>query len=91
MRIVLLVFALINMATAAVFVWDKIAAKARWRRVPERRLVHLAFAGGGLGAFAAMALVRHKTQHRELRQRIAGAGLVGIALHVVIFWAVTEG
>ena len=73
------------------FAGDKLAAKLGWRRVPERRLVYLAALGGGPGAFAAMALVRHKTQHRALRQRIASAGLAGIALHVVIFWAVTEG
>ena len=45
-------FALCNLAAFAVFVGDKLAAKMRWRRVPERRLVLLCAVGGGLGAFA---------------------------------------
>jgi uncharacterized membrane protein YsdA (DUF1294 family) len=84
-------FALCNLAALAVFVGDKLAAKMRWRRVPERRLVLLCAVGGGLGAFFAMALVRHKTQHRELRRRCAGASLLGLGLFFGLGWAVTKG
>lgn len=84
-------FALCNVGVFALFVGDKLAAKMRWRRVPERRLVLACALGGGLGAFVAMALVRHKTQHRALRQRCAAASLLGLALFIGLAWAVTKG
>ena len=49
---------LINLLTAAVYIWDKHQAVAhRWRA----RLLGLAAIGGALGALLAMQVWRHKT------------------------------
>ena len=52
---------LINLLTAAVYIWDKHQAVARRWRVPEARLLGLAAIGGALGALLAMQVWRHKT------------------------------
>ncbi len=36
--------------------------KDKWR-IPESTLLGVAFVGGGIGAWAAMQLFRHKTKH----------------------------
>jgi uncharacterized membrane protein YsdA (DUF1294 family) len=52
----------INLATFAAFGLDKRRAEAGAWRIPERRLLGLAAAGGGLGAVAAQRVFRHKTR-----------------------------
>ena len=58
---------LISASTFSVYGWDKLCAKRGVWRVPEKILLLLAFLGGSLGAIAAMALFRHKTQHLKFR------------------------
>ena len=57
MTYIWLYLVLINLLTAAVYIWDKHQAVARRWRVPEARLLGLAAIGGALGALIA----RHKT------------------------------
>jgi uncharacterized membrane protein YsdA (DUF1294 family) len=40
------------------------AVKNQWR-IPERTLLLVAFAGGGIGTFLGMQLFRHKTRHMK--------------------------
>lgn len=56
---------IMTVVTFAVYAADKrIARRIRGgRRVPERTLLLLSFAGGCIGACLGMALVRHKTKH----------------------------
>ncbi len=56
-----------NGITFAVYAADKrIAQQNRGkRRVPERTLLLLAFAGGCIGALLGMYLCRHKTKHAK--------------------------
>ena len=63
---------LINLAALAAYGLDKALAKIkehapRTRRIPEKTLLLLAALGGGPGAWLAMELFRHKTQHRSFR------------------------
>jgi uncharacterized membrane protein YsdA (DUF1294 family) len=53
----------INIFSFALMGWDKLMAKASVRRIPENTLLLAALFGGGVGAFLAMKLFRHKTQH----------------------------
>lgn len=59
------VLGVLNVATMIVYAADKRIAQSGkgGRRVPERTLLLLAFAGGCVGALLGMYLFRHKTKH----------------------------
>ena len=52
----------LNLATAAVYAWDKRAATKQRARISERTLLSLALLGGWPAAWVTLSLVRHKTQ-----------------------------
>jgi uncharacterized membrane protein YsdA (DUF1294 family) len=52
----------INTLTLLAFGWDKLRARRRKRRVPERRLLWLAALGGSPGAIVGRWIFRHKTR-----------------------------
>ena len=56
-----------SLVAFAVYAWDKRQARRSGRRIPEARLLWLAFLGGAPGAWLAMQRLRHKTQHRRFR------------------------
>ena len=62
---VLYYFAAVSVIGAVVCVYDKLAARRGWRRVPERTLFFWALVGGGPGVYLTMLLIRHKTLHRS--------------------------
>ncbi len=57
--------AVINLAAAAAYAYDKLAAPRGGRRVRERTLWLLCLAGGVGGAWLVFFGMRHKTQHRS--------------------------
>ena len=69
---------------ALVSIYDKIAARNGWGRVPERTLFFWALIGGGPGVYATMLIIRHKTLHHIFMLGIPaimilqGAIIVGI-------------
>lgn len=65
MEILLLYAAVISLITAAVTVYDKIAAKKGDWRIPEKTLLLLALAGGAAAELAVMLAIRHKTKHKK--------------------------
>ncbi len=54
----------INALTLLAFGWDKLRARRRKRRVPERRLLWLAALGGSLAALLGRRIFEHKTRKR---------------------------
>ena len=54
----------INVATAAAYAYDKLAAPRGRRRIRERTLWILCFLGGVGGAWLVFFGMRHKTRHR---------------------------
>src|SRR5262245_57980716 len=59
---ILVWYAALSVIAFAAFALDKRRAQLDLRRTPERTLHTLSFLGGFPGAFAAMALVRHKNR-----------------------------
>ncbi len=56
--------AAVNVLLCALMGIDKLLAKLRKRRIPERTLFLLAFLGGALGGTVGMYSFRHKTLHK---------------------------
>lgn len=69
------------------FLTDKRAAIAGARRIPEDRLLALAFLGGSLGAKAAQRLLRHKIRTEPFRQQLNGILAVQI-LALAAVWVI---
>jgi uncharacterized membrane protein YsdA (DUF1294 family) len=55
----------INLVTAGLYAYDKIAAPRSWRRIRERTLQICCWLGGVLGAWAVFFGMRHKTRHQS--------------------------
>jgi len=59
-----IIFIVVNIVGFIVFGFDKLQSKRRGWRVPETRLLALAFLGP-FGAWAGMLLFRHKTRRTK--------------------------
>lgn len=70
---------LINAISFLLMLLDKVKAKKKLRRVPERVLLGICAAGGSLGGMLGMKLFRHKTKHPQFSIGIP----VMLALHIV--------
>lgn len=62
--VLILIFIVVNIFGFIVFGFDKLQSKRRGWRVPETRLLALAFLGP-FGAWAGMLLFRHKTRRTK--------------------------
>lgn len=88
LNVVLVVLA-VNLATFAAFWRDKHLARAGGRRIPEKTLLWLAFAGGSLGALSAQHLFRHKTRKEPFRSRLyAIVVLHAVAIAALAVWLI---
>ena len=61
--IILIYLAVINVVAFVAYAFDKVQAKRKGGRVPERTLLWLARIGGGVGCWLGMLVFRHKTKH----------------------------
>lgn len=68
------------------FARDKRAAIAGARRIPEDRLLAVAFLGGSVGAKLAQRLLRHKIRTEPFRQQLNGIIAVQV-LALAVIWA----
>lgn len=86
---VLLFLLVINLATFAVFGWDKRRSVADKPRIPEAQLLGLAAIGGSLGALVARRMFRHKTRKQPFsNQLILIAALqLGAAIFAVVLFS----
>ncbi len=57
--------AVVNVATALAYAYDKTSARGGGRRVRERTLLLLNVLGGVIGAWIVFFGMRHKTLHRR--------------------------
>ena len=61
------VWLLVNLFVFALYGADKQRAKKGAWRIPEKTLLTGTWLLGGVGAFAAMRMFRHKTKHLHFR------------------------
>ncbi|QGQ98272.1 DUF1294 domain-containing protein [Paenibacillus psychroresistens] len=83
-----LVYFLIGINVLAFYImgYDKLKAKQKKRRIPERQLFWYAIIGGSIGTFVAMKVYRHKTQHPSFQYGIPAIILLHIAAAVYFLW-----
>jgi uncharacterized membrane protein YsdA (DUF1294 family) len=89
--LVLVYLLVMNAVAFMMFLKDKQAAIAGARRIPEDRLLAVAFLGGSLGAKLAQQMLRHKIRTEPFRQQLNGIVAVQIlaasAIWVIVLLA----
>ena len=70
MRIAIIYAWAINLLTLLAFGWDKMNARRKRRRVPEKRLLWLAVLGGSPAALLGRWIFGHKTRKRGFSVRL---------------------
>lgn len=78
----------INAIAFLAFWWDKQAARAGARRIPESNLLWLAFLGGSAGSIAGQRLFRHKTQKEPFASRLQALAFLNLicAIGLLLVW-----
>ncbi len=77
----------INFAAFAAFGIDKMRAEAGGWRIPEARLLGLAFFGGSPGAYAGRQLFRHKTRKQPFSNALHNVAMVQlVGLTAAVTW-----
>lgn len=61
-KLIWIYLAAVNIAAYILCGWDKTAAKARARRIPEKVLFFISIIGGSAGMLGGMTIFRHKTR-----------------------------
>jgi uncharacterized membrane protein YsdA (DUF1294 family) len=74
----------INVVTFAAYAWDKRAARRGDRRIRERTLFALNLAGGFIGGWLGMRLLRHKTLHTSFKVVQSLATVLWVAVLLLI-------
>lgn len=85
MEILIIYILLINLIAFVMYGRDKRKAKKDAWRIPEHRLLMVAWLGGAFGALLGMRCFRHKTQHWRFRIGVPLALIVWTALLVYVF------
>lgn len=84
MSALLIYLALANLTAFAAMAWDKSCARRGVPRIPERTLLTLAAAGGGLGAVLAQQTFRHKTRKQPFASLLYAILIAQLALAVFL-------
>lgn len=72
----LIFFAVMSFVAFVVTMYDKLAAQAGKRRIPEKVLMLIGFFGGATGMYVTMQLIRHKTKHKKF--------MIGLPIFIVL-------
>lgn len=80
MEILIIYLIIINALSLVLMLADKIKAKRKRWRIPERVLLGVCAVGGSLGGLLGMRLFRHKTLHAAFAVGIP----VMLVIHVII-------
>lgn len=78
---ILAFFVVMSVVSVIMTIYDKLAAKRKTRRIPEKTLLCTGLLGGASAMFITMLVIRHKTQHAKFMVLLP---LIS-ALHIVLF------
>ena len=78
-----IVYLMINVMAFSLYGLDKRRAEQGFWRVRERTLLGITWMMGGIGAWLAMRVFRHKTKHRVFVVSATVASVLQLALMVV--------
>jgi len=81
----LILIGIINLYTFILYFVDKKGAEKRKQRIPEKKLLTFTFLLGGIGAFLAMSIFRHKTQTFKFKISAPLAFIITVVSIVIIF------
>lgn len=85
MKYLFIYLVLVNAIAFLLMLIDKIKAKKKMWRIPERVLLGVSAIGGSLGGLLGMQLFRHKTKHLQFAIGIPVMLVVHIVLLVVLY------
>ena len=80
-----LIMALWDIVTFALYGIDKRKAMKSKRRISERSLIFFAFIMGSVGALLGMSVFRHKTKHLKFKLLLPVALIINIGI-VALVW-----
>ena len=81
-----LIMALWNIVTFALYGIDKRKAiKSKWR-ISEKSLIFCAFIMGSVGALSGMSVFRHKTRHLKFKLLLPLALIVNIGILALVWY-----
>ena len=78
------VWLLVNLFVFALYGADKQRAKKGAWRIPEKTLLTGTWLLGGVGAFAAMRMFRHKTKHLAFQLSAPLGALLSVAVMIAV-------
>lgn len=87
--IYLLIIAVMSIISIIITVYDKLAAKRKKRRIPEKTLLLTGFFGGASAMFMTMLAVRHKTRHMKFMVLLPIMSLLHIALLIYLYFNIS--
>ena len=73
---------ILSAVAVVVTIVDKLAAKAKKRRIPEATLFLLALLGGSTAMYLTMLTIRHKTRHHRFMLGLPAIFLAQLALYL---------
>lgn len=83
MTLLWIYLAAVSVISLFITVHDKIAAKAGWRRIPEKTLIVMGLIGGAEIMYITMLIIRHKTKHAKF--------MVGLPLIILLHGGIAAG
>jgi uncharacterized membrane protein YsdA (DUF1294 family) len=86
LKMLFLLYVGAGLVTLAAFAIDKMAAIRGKRRIPERTLHGLEWAGGWLGALIGLHLLRHKRRKSSYTSVLYKISIVHILLISALIW-----
>ncbi|SHJ54706.1 Uncharacterized membrane protein YsdA, DUF1294 family [Shimia gijangensis] len=69
--LILMWLAAFNALSFLAFGWDKLCARAKWRRIPESTLLMIALLGGSIGARLGQRVFHHKTRKQPFARKLS--------------------